>query len=544
MHSINKWTRLLAVHFIILLSIVLTIYPHPTAAGAASALPYDDIRPNYAQAAIINMTKNQIMNGIGNRQFAPLRPITRAEFIAMIDRLLGVKPVVSPLGAFADVQKTAWYYEWIQPAVQLNIAKGTTAVKFEPGRSVTREEAAVIMARALKQSLDSSPTMPDNLFLDQGKISVWAKASVYQLSRIGLIAGNDGRFLPQDLITRQEAAVLLNRAWTHSGWTSQLQASQPSRIQLGWQYGQTTKQFEQQVAQSEVNTLSPLWYYLSKSGAVEDHMDASLLTWSHAQGKSVWAMVGNHSDQDATHTMLVSSAQRQAFAHQLALRVRTNGLDGLNIDFENMLPEDRDSFTAFIKALHDELKTIPAVLSVNVSPDSGTDWTDVFDYAALAKQSDYILLMGYDEHWGGAPEAGSVSSLPWVRKGLETLLTQAPANKVILALPLYTRTWGMNANGTLISHDISLVQQNQLILSKHVVLQWDEQLNQYFGGYYDLTVPNRIWLEDGRSLSQKISLGEMHGVAGYGYWYMGGESNDVWTCVRNAVRFSSYQFSV
>ncbi|SEM55544.1 S-layer homology domain-containing protein [Paenibacillus sp. OV219] len=543
MLHINKWIQLPVIPFIILLSIALTTYPHPTSAGAASALPYDDIRPNYAQAAIINMTKNHIMNGMGSRQFAPLKPITRAEFITMIDRLLGVKPVASPLPAFADVPKTAWYYEWIQSAVQLNIAKGTTAVLFEPSRSVTREEAAVIMARALKQTLDSSQNMPDKLFLDQDQISAWAKSSVYQLSRIGLIAGNEGHFLPQDLITRQEAAVLLNRAWTHSGWTAQLQASQPSRIQLGWQYGQTTKQFEQQVAKSEVNTLSSLWFYLSKAGSIEDHMDASLLTWSHEQGKSVWAMVGNHSDQVATHTMLASQSQRQAFVSQLATRVRINGIDGLNIDFENMLPEDRDSFTAFIKALHDELKAIPAVLSVNVSPDSGTDWTDVFDYAALAKQSDYIVLMGYDEHWGGHPEGGSVSSLPWVRKGLETLLMKAPANKVILALPLYTRSWAMNGDGTIKSHDISLVQQNQLVLAKNVMLQWDDQLSQYYGGYYDSGVPNRMWLEDGRSLSQKISLGEMHGIAGYGYWYMGGESNDVWTSVHNAIRFSTYRFS-
>ncbi|WP_308635240.1 S-layer homology domain-containing protein [Paenibacillus silvisoli] len=539
----SLWLRTAAA-LLVCVSIACTIYPHTNSAGAAAALPYDDIRPNYAQDAILNMTKNKLMNGTGNRRFEPLKAVSRAEFIAMIDRLLAIKPVASPIPAFADVPKTAWYYEWIQPAVQLGIAKGTFAARFEPGRSLTREEAAVILARALKQSLDASPDTHGKPFNDQEQISPWARSSVAQLVRIDLLAGNDGKFLPRDLITRQEAAVLMNRAWTHAGWTEQLQGAQPAAIQLGWQYNQTTQQFKRQVTNSEVNTLSPRWYYLSKTGSIEDQTDTPLVTWARQEGKAVWAMVGNHSDQEATHAMLTDAKQRQAFVRQLTDRVRKYGLDGLNIDFENMMPEDRNNFTAFIMALHEEMKSIPAVLSVNVSPDFGTDWTAVFDYAALARQADYIVLMGYDEHWGGAPVPGSVSSLPWLRLGMETLLKQAPAHKVILALPLYTRNWTVFGTGAIQSADITLQQQDLLVSTKNVQVLWDDQLGQYRGQYYDASaLLNQIWLEDGRSLAQKVSLGEQHQVAGYGYWYMGGESADVWTSVRNTIRFSSYHFS-
>ncbi|WP_276311558.1 S-layer homology domain-containing protein [Paenibacillus montanisoli] len=513
------------------------------AAEAAKALPYDDIRQNYAKDAILNMTKHHIMYGMGGRRFEPLKAISRAEFITMIDRLLAIKPVASAIPSFSDVPKTAWYYEWIQPAVQLNIAEGTSAGRFEPGRSVTREEAAVIMARALQQNVEASSDVPDKMFQDQELIHPWAISSVDRLFHMGLVAGNNGNYLPQDLITRQEAAVLMNRIWTHPGWSEQLQAAQPAVIQLGWQYGQTTQQFEQQVANSEVNTLSPRWYFLSKTGEFEDQTDASLITWAHKRGKSVWAMVGNRSSQESTHSMLTDVNQRQAFVRHLTERVRTYGIDGLNIDFENMMPEDRNAFTAFIIDLHDAMKSIPAKLSVNVSPDLGTDWTAVFDYSALAQHADYIVLMGYDEHWGGSPIAGSVSSLPWLRLGLETLLKQAPASKVILALPLYTRNWKQDANGLTKSEDISLLKQNELVLTKNVTTLWDDRLGQYYGQYYDSGLSNRLWLEDGRSLSQKISLGELHAIAGYGYWYMGGESADVWPSVRNAIRFSSYNFS-
>lgn len=94
---------------------------------------------------------------------------------------------------------------------------------------------------------------------------------------------------------------------------------------------------------------------------------------------------------------------RNKLVNQLAEIVRQYGLQGLNIDFENVAPKDRQSFTAFITALAQKLHAQGAVLSVDVSPDLDTDWTDAFDYAALGKQADYMVMMGYDEHYGNCP---------------------------------------------------------------------------------------------------------------------------------------------
>lgn len=140
---------------------------------------------------------------------------------------------------------------------------------------------------------------------------------------------------------------------------------------------------------------------------------------------------------------------------QVAAYVKTYKLDGINVDFENVDPADREGLTAFVTSLTATLHALGAVVSVDVSPDLGTDWTDAFDYAKLGAVSDYMVLMGYEEHWNGDPKAGSVASLPWVEKALDTMLSEVVRAKTILALPLYTRDWSsVNPATRLLGHYI------------------------------------------------------------------------------------------
>ncbi|MBJ8191911.1 glycoside hydrolase, partial [Bacillus cereus] len=127
--------------------------------------------------------------------------------------------------------------------------------------------------------------------------------------------------------------------------------------------------------------------------------DASLSSWAKQNNKKVWAMLGNHSDPVLTHQILSDEKKRAAVIQKLAGYVKTYGLSGINVDFENVSPEDRLSLTAFISELGTSLRKAGAVLSIDVSPDLGTDWTEAFDYEALGRYADYVVLMGYDEHW-------------------------------------------------------------------------------------------------------------------------------------------------
>lgn len=534
----NRWGK-------VVMMMIITLFAtgvHIQHISAAADTPFNDINTSYAKKEIIDLYNRNILTGTSKTKFSPTESMTRAEFITVVTRLLKLDPVNSQVSPFTDVAQKAWYYRWIQAAVQLELANGTSASTFAPNQAVTRQEAAVWMAKALKQTSTTTPAITP--FNDQKQIASWASAAVATVNNLGLMKGDlHGDFRPSDSITRQETAVLVDRVFGHKSWAAELEEEPEERIFLGWQYGQTTAQYENNILRSNVNTLSPRWYYVGAQGAVSDSTDPSLITWAKKHNKQIWAMVGNRSDQEATHQMLSSTAARNTAINQLAAVVSKYGLAGLNIDFENVKPDDREYLTAFITLLAQKLKSLNVKLSIDVSPDLGTDWTEAFDYAALGKRVDYIVLMGYDEHYGGSRLPGANASLPYDRKAVTTLLKVVPSQKVILALPFYNRDWSLMSNGTVSSSEyISLPEQNQLITRYDMKPVWNTTLGQYVASYYKSSIKHIIWFEDGRSLIAKYNLAVQKQLAGVAYWYVGGESSDIWTSLSNAEKFYDYSF--
>ncbi|MFD0589315.1 S-layer homology domain-containing protein [Paenibacillus sp. GCM10027627] len=510
---------------------------------AASAASFNDISTSYAKNEIINLYNKKIITGTSATSFSPNRAVTRAEFIAILNRLLKLEPVASPITPYNDVVQNAWYYGFIQAAVQLGIAKGTSATAFAPNQSVTRQEAAVWMARALKQT--GNKPISSTAFKDGDQIADWASASISEVQKLGVIKGDmTGHFRPTDPISRQETAVLMDRVLQKDSWVRELEAKPNERIILGWQYGQTTAQYQNNILQSNVNTLSPRWYFTNGTSDITNTTDTTLIAWAKKNNKQIWPMVGNRFDQEATHQMLTTATARDKVINQLVDSVKKYGLQGLNIDFENVAPKDRQSFTTFITLLAEKLHAQKAVLSIDVSPDLGTDWTEAFDYAALGKQADYMVMMGYDEHYGELSGAGSNASLPYVTKAVNTLLKVVPSQKVILVLPFYNRDWTLKPDGSVSSSEfITLTKQNEMMKTYSLKPVWDEPSGQYVASYMKQSMKHTIWLEEGRSLTAKFALVANQKLAGTAYWYIGGESKDVWQSLRNAEKYYDYSFS-
>jgi spore germination protein YaaH len=532
-----KRTRVVLAAFVLLFVIT-----NVQSAEAQSTLPFDDISKSYARQEIIDLYNKKIITGTSARSFSPTQSISRAEFVTVLDRLLGLEPVATPVSPFADMPKKAWYYGWIQAAVQLGLADGVSATAFAPAKPVTRQEAAVLLSRALKQP--GSAAGADRSFEDNSQIADWASSSVMTVHELGLMKGDDnGRFRPADPITRQETAIMIHRVLQNMKWAAELAAKPKESIKLGWQYAQTTQQYEQNILKSNVNTLSPRWYFADASGDVSDNTDKALVDWAKKNNKKVWAMVGNRSDQAATHQMLSNNASRNTAVTKLTAFVQKYDLDGLNIDFENVAPQDRAALTAFVTDLSKKLHSLKATLSMDVSPDRGTDWTDAFDFAALGEQADYIVLMGYDEHWGGTSEAGPNASLDFDKASIDKLLRLVPNEKVILALPFYNRDWDLKKDGSVESSEfISFSQQNALIEKYAIRPTWNAKEGLYTASYVKNGVNHKMWVEDGRSLSAKYKLAVDNQLAGLAYWYIGGESADIWSSMRNADRFLGYSF--
>lgn len=491
-----------------------------------------DIAGSYAEAQIKKLQAKGIVVGDENGNYHPKSAVTRAEFVTMLARGMGLSPLNSAIAAYRDVPKSYWGYQWIQAGAALGIVNGTTATSFSPSRPISRQEAAALLVRAIKGSADPEAPMS---FSDMDEADAWALPFVKKAMELKLMSGYQGYFRPTSLLTREEIAVVLERI------DAKASAGHPApsaHIELGWQYTSSTQEFIADVKKSTVNTLSPRWFFLEANGQISDKADPALVTWAHQNGKKVWALVGNRFDAKLTDIYL--SEKRKALIDQLLQKVKTYKLDGINVDFEGVNPDSRELFSAFIKELANALHAQKAVLSVDVPPDGISSWSDPYDYTTLAKSADYIILMAYEEHWSGGPMAGSVASLPWIAGSLDTLTQQIPAQKLIAALPLYTRDWYMSG-GKLLSYDLSLPESYDTIGEQAAALVWDAQLGQYKATYRRAGVEHQIWMEESRSIGMKYQTSMQRGTGGVAYWYIGSESDDVWSSVRNADKYMQFK---
>lgn len=521
--TIHKW-------FLSLFVFVSALGPVSAVSGSsANGYVLRDISGSYAAEQISALYEAGIVAGDENGYFHPARSVTRAEFVAMLNRTLGISPLPDSITAYSDVPPSSWAYGDIQAASALGLVNGTSSGAFSPKRSISREEAATILVRALA---DGIPAARGTLSLrDAGRISSWARSSVSYAVQKGWMTGYQGYFRPGDRLTREETAVLFQRIYTS---LKERKVSAKQLVSLGWQYQSSTAEYIEQVKKSGVNTLSPRWYFLEADGSVSNNTDSSLVKWAHDNGKEVWPMFGNRFDAKTTHAVLADSEKRKEIVKTIARFVDRYELDGINIDFEAISASDRDAFTQFIRELNEALDRYGAVVSVDVPPDTGTDWSEPYDYEALADSADYLIVMAYDQHWSGGPKAGSVSSLSWMTGVVDDLLQDVPARKLVVGLPLYTREW-YSANGQLKSNDLNLPAARGIVARYKGSLWWDQSLGQYVSTYYKKGVKYSVWLEDGRSLGLKTRTSLERNVAGFAYWYLGSESSDVWTAIDNAI---------
>ncbi|MGG1389083.1 glycosyl hydrolase family 18 protein [Brevibacillus brevis] len=497
-------------------------------ASTASTKNLKDIANSYAIEQIRSLHAAGVIAGDENGYFHPTRPVTRAEFVAMLTRTLGIKPVVSNVAAYSDVPKNSWAYGYVQAAAGLNIANGIGPTTFAPKRTISREEAAAFLVRALEQSISPSYQLSVK---DANAISSWARASVSHAMQKKWLVGYNGYFRPTQALSREETAVVLHRILEN---LKKQNVTAKPLVSLGWQYQSTTEEFIAHVKKSGVNTLSPRWYFLQKDGTISDFTDASLVHWAHANGKQVWPLFGNKFDTAATHAMLSDAKKRKAAVQKLASFIDKYQLDGINVDFEGFSPADRNNFTLFIQELATALHAKGAVLSVDIPPDGLADWSAPFDFAKLAKHADYLVVMAYDEHWAGGPKAGSVSSLPWLKKVITNLLDDVPTQKLIVGMPLYTRDWHQS-KGALKSTDLSIPQSYQLLSQYRAKTVWDDKIGQYRSTYQKQGVSHTIWLEESRSMGLKVQASLQWNIGGLAYWYVGSESTDMWTAIANSI---------
>lgn len=303
------------------------------------------------------------------------------------------------------------------------------------------------------------------------------------------------------------------------------------KINLGWHViggvdGNDT--LEAAVAQTKgLNVISPTWFTLTgNEGDFSSFATTSYVEKAHEMGLEVWALVGNVDSVDVDlYTVLGKTSNRRHLILQLLAAAREYNLDGLNIDFENVSLDAGEPFIQFIRELSIPCRKYGIVLSVdNYVP---MNHTDHYDRAEQGVVADYVIIMGYDEHYNGSDEAGSVASINFVENGIKNTVADVPKEKVINALPFYTRIWETGEDG--ISSQAVGMEMAQTYVADHgIATRWDEVTCQNYGEFQDGGRLCQVWLEDAESIKVKLNIMEKYEIAGVAAWRLGFETVDVW----------------
>lgn len=290
-----------------------------------------------------------------------------------------------------------------------------------------------------------------------------------------------------------------------------------------------------------VNVVSPTFFTLKRlgKGEVKENVGTSgkaYIEWAHNNGYKVWPSLSNSSQIETTSEIMNDYKLRQELINKIVSFIVKYNLDGINIDFENMYQKDKDLFSRFIIELAPRLKEIGAVLSVDVTaPDGSETWSMCYDRHTIGKIADYVVFMAYDQHGDSSTEEGSNAGYDWIEVNLNKFVgtqEEVDSSKIILAVPFYTRSWYRNANGELRNKTLNMDNKE---IPSNVSKVWDDNTKQYVAEYTKNGRKYKVWIEDERSIKEKLLLIDKYHLAGAAYWQKGMEPSSIWSMISDTL---------
>ncbi|MFT8871748.1 MAG: glycosyl hydrolase family 18 protein [Sporolactobacillus sp.] len=291
---------------------------------------------------------------------------------------------------------------------------------------------------------------------------------------------------------------------------------------------------------NKLKVVSPACTAFSISAPVTFSLDPSRISAWHRAGLKVWGRIAI-ADQTtaATHQFLSNTALTDADIEKVQSYVHASGIDGLNIDIENISAADEQAFITFIGKLTQAVKSISPqfVLSIDGQCDSDLSTKQMASATrALANIADYIIFMGYDEHWSTDPVPGPVASLQWVDNGIQRLLQSGmPARKLLLGLPSYTRIWHIDGNGkTVDSRAVSNEYIQAVLQQENIPQRFQSQEGLYYSTFNYRDQPYEVWSSDTTGMQNFLKLVEKYHLGGFGFWTMNLLSTNQWNALAAA----------
>ena len=278
-----------------------------------------------------------------------------------------------------------------------------------------------------------------------------------------------------------------------------------------------------------VNILAPTWYAIKDNeGNLNSYSDATYVALSHSTGRKVFATLNNFdAGKIDLKSLLSSGTKRSKLIEALIQDMQEKGIDGINVDIE-LLPEKaaRD-YLEFMRELSIACRKNGLYLSVDCYVPF--NYNAYYNIQELGTICDYVVIMCYDEHYAGSEEAGSVSSLSYVSRGIEETAAVMDKDRIIIALPFYTRVWITDQSGKLRSEALSIKAAAAWIQEKNVSLEWLSDIGQNYGSIQDGNEKKEIWMEDEKSMKEKMKLLKENGIQGVAAWKLGQEPEGFWS---------------
>jgi len=201
------------------------------------------------------------------------------------------------------------------------------------------------------------------------------------------------------------------------------------------------------------------------------------------------------------------------------------GIDGINVDFEQISVDCGEHYVQFIRELSIPCRQHGIVLSVDNYVPKG--YNDHYGRKEQGVVADYVIIMGYDEHYAGSEVAGSVASIDFVEDGIAQTVAEVPANKVINALPFYTRIWETTPD-SISSQAVGMEMAEEYVANHEIEIEWDDETCQNYGEYTVGDTIHQVWLEDEKSIQVKLTIMDKYGIGGVASWRLGFEKPEIW----------------
>lgn len=279
-----------------------------------------------------------------------------------------------------------------------------------------------------------------------------------------------------------------------------------------------------------INVISPTWFALSDNdGNFTNLATMDYVTRAHNMGLEVWGLVDNFTNEAVdTYEVLAGRSTRAHLIEGLIETALAYELDGINIDFENVSLDAGEPFVEFIRELSIDCRKYGIVLSVDNYVPMG--YNDHYNRKEQGVVADYVIIMGYDEHHKRSDTAGSVASIDFVENGIANTVAEVPANKVINAIPFYTRIW--ETKGTTVdSQAVGMELAQQYLQDHNITTTWDEKTCQNYGEYQSGDSYYQVWLEDADSIRVKLNIMNKYGIGGVAEWKLGFEVDSIWDVI-------------